>query len=300
MGQLQDLGRGRADRARRHFDYRKLKLDVTSIRVSRSKPQLASAVVDMLDRRGRPVLPAAIIVLARTIPDARPVPGQWWWVLGPATSFSGGCARGAEVSVRELLCPNPWAVLGYRPPQGIPSGLGFRTPAGATTLRSVDWADVSVPGSVCGAGKPIRLHDGTAFTESAVEPWWPEVEADSWVSPAYGDLVGREVAVVYIDCNNGGGTADGQLGFAAVVYTVKDGMLSVIGLLTPRQPLSASTPHVPTLYRVTIRDNEVIAHEAWYGPNSRTAGPVELAVTIWKLSHGILRPVQTAIGKSAG
>lgn len=115
----------------------------------------------MLDRRGRPALPAAIIVLARTIPDARPVPG-------------------------------------------IPSGLGFSIPARATTLRSVDWADVSVPGSVCGAGKPIRLHDGTAFTKSAVEPWWPVVE-----------------------------------------------------------------------------------------------GPVELAVTFWKLSYGILRPVQTAIGKSA-
>jgi hypothetical protein len=300
MGELQDLGRGHADRVRRHFDYTRLKLDVTGIRVSRSKPQLASAVVDMLDRRGRPALPAAIIVLARTIPDARPVPGQWWWVLGPATSFSSSCARGVQVSVRELMCPNPWAVLGYRPPPGIPSGLGFSTPARATTLRSVDWADVSVPGSVCGAGKPIRLHDGTAFTKSAVEPWWPVVEADSWVSPAYGELVGREVAVVYIECNNGGGTADGQLGFAAVVYTLKGGVLSVIGVLAPRQPLSASIPHVPTLYRVTIRNSEVITHEAWYGPNAATAGPVELAVTFWKLSHGILVPVQTAIGKSAG
>jgi hypothetical protein len=298
LGGLQGFGRIPA-RARRHVDYTKLELDVTSIRVSLSKPLLASAVVEPLDRRGRRVLPAAIVVLSRNSAAESRLLGRWSWALGPATSFPGSCARGVELSVRELLCPNPWVVLGYRPSPGIRSGLGFSTPAGATNLRSVAWADVSVPGSVCGAGKPIRLHDGTAFAESAVEPWWPVVMVSGGID-GYGELAGRDAAVVGIGCDNGGGTADGELGFAAVVYTLKAGRLSVRGVLTPQQPFSLSTPHVPILGRVTIRNNEVIADEYWYRPNDGTADPSERAVTFWKLSRGVLRPFRTVIDKSGG
>jgi hypothetical protein len=108
-------------------------------------------------------------------------------------------------------------------------------------------------------------------------------------------LQGRKVAVVYIGCDNGSGTADGQMGFAAVVYTLKAGLLSVIGVLTPRQPFSLNTPHVPLLGHVTIRNDEVITDETWYGPNDGTADPSGRAMTLWKLSGGILRPFRTII-----
>lgn len=43
-------------------------------------------------------------------------------------------------------------------------GLGFTTPSGATSIRAVHWADVTVPGSACGGDQPIHLHRGNAYT----------------------------------------------------------------------------------------------------------------------------------------
>jgi hypothetical protein len=295
FGELQGLERQFRARLRGHVDYTQLEPDVTRIRVSPSEPLLASTAVELLDRRGRQVLPTAIIVLSKNSAAVSREIGQWSVAVGPATSFPGSCGPAVEISIRELLCPSPWLVLGYKPPPGIPSGLGFATSAGATNIQAVDWGDVSVPGAACGAGKPIRLDNGAAFAESAIAPWWPAVIVSGALKAQYGELAGREVAVVYIGCANGSGTADGQLGFAAVVYTLKAGLLSVIGVLTPRQPLSPSTLHVPILGHVTIRNDEVIADEAWYGPNDGTADPSGRARTLWKVTGGFLRPLRTII-----
>jgi hypothetical protein len=297
LGELQGLGQQYAAEVGRHFDYGSLKLDVTTIRVSWLKPVLASAVVELLDHHAEPVLPAAVVVLSENSPAGSRAFGPWSWALGPAASFPESCNSGVEVSLRELLCPNPWVVLGSAPPAAISSGLGFRTPAGTTNIHSVDWADVAVPGSVCGAAKLIRLHGGTAFAESAVEPWWPAILVSGGLQK-YGQLAGRDVAVVSIGCDNGSGTAAGQLGFADVVYTLHGRVLSVIGVLTPRQPFSASTPHVPLLGRVTIRNGQVITDEYWYGPNDGTADPSIRAATFWKLSAGVLRPYRTVITRA--
>jgi hypothetical protein len=297
--ELQGLGQHYAAEVGRHIDYASLKLDVTSIRVSSPKPVLASAVVELLDQHAKPVLPAAIVVLAKNSPAGSRAFGPWSWALGPATSFPGSCGPGVEISLRELLCPNPWVVLGSTPPAAISSGLRFRTPAGTTNIHAVDWADVSVPGSACGAAELIRLHGGTAFTESAVEPWWPAVLVSGGLV-TYGRLAGREVAAVSIGCDNGSGTADGQLGSTDVVYTLRGRVLSVIGVLTPRQPLSPRTPHVPLLGRVTIRNDQVMTDEAWYGPNDGTADPSIRAVTFWELARGVLRPIRTIITPEPG
>jgi hypothetical protein len=299
VSELQGLQQFSPVSGARHVDYADLRLDVISVRVSPSRPMLASAAVELVDRRGRRVLPKAIVVLSTRIPDSRAVLGQWWWVLGPATSFPQSCTPAVEVSLRELLCPSPWAVLGYRPPPAVPSGLGFTTAVNATNIRAVDWSDVSVPGSVCGAEKPIRLHDGGAVVESAVEPWWPAVGVNSWLKTSYGELAGRQVAVIYLYCSNRGGTADGELAFAAVVYTLKAHTLSVLGVLTPRQPLSPNASQVPSLSRVTIRAGEVIAQEYWYAPGAGPAGEGQFARTFWKLRGGVLTPVRTVVGKSA-
>jgi hypothetical protein len=297
VSELQGLQRLSPVSGVRHIDYVGLRLDVISVRVSPSRPLLASAAVELVDPRGRRVVPTAIVVLSTRIPDSRVVPGQWWWVLGPATSFPQSCTPAVEAGLRELLCPSPWTALGYRPPPAVPSGLGFTTAAHATNIRSVDWSDVSVPGSVCGAEKPIRLHDGSAMVQSAVEPWWPAVVVSTGLNPSYGKLAGRQVAVLGLACSNGGETADGELASAAVVYTLKARTLSVIGVLTPRQPLSPNVSQVPSLGRVTIRAGEVIAQEYWYAPGAGPAGPGQIARTFWKLSGGVLRPVRTVVGK---
>jgi hypothetical protein len=281
-------------RLRRHIDYSRLRLDVTRIRVSLSKPVLASAAVKPLDRRGRQVLPTNIVVLSRDRHRDHRGAARWSWDLGPASSFPDSCWPTVGISLRELLCPSPWVVLGDRQPPGIPSGLGFTTPAGATSIRAVHWADIRVPGSPCGARQPIRLHNGMAYADLAVEPWWPAVMVYGGLE-AHGQLGHRKVAVVSVECTTESGTADGQLAFGAVVCTLKAGLLSVIGVLSPQQPLRLLTPHVPLLGPVTIRNGEVIADEAWYRPNDGTAGASVRARTIWKLTHGVLRPFRTIV-----
>jgi hypothetical protein len=276
----------------RQVSYTGLGLKVTSIGVSPSTPLLASAVVRVLDHQGRQVLPAAIVVLASNSISGGS-PGQWEWWLGPATSFPDSCTPATEMSLRELLCPDPWTVLGQEPPPGPGSGLGFTTPAGVTSLRSVDWTGVTIPGAACGADNPIRLHDSTAYTKSAVEPWWPAVEVQGWPAPVYGELAGQDVAAIGVVCNNGDGMAEGQIGFTTMVYTLNRGVLKVIGLLTPRQPLSLNSGHVPIMGSVTIKNNEVITHEGWYEPN----GSVLAATTSWRLSAGVLRPVLTTVAR---
>ncbi len=297
LAEFQWLERHFPAKLRRLVDYAQLRPDVTRIRVSQSRPLLASAAVELLDRRRRQVLPTAIIVLSKNSAAVSREIGPWSVALGPATSFPGSCEPSVEVSLRELLCPSPWVLLGYKPPPVVPSGVGFTAPAGATSIRSVDWGDVSVPGSACGAGKPIHLHNGVAFAEPVIEPWSPAVLVSGSLKARYGQLADREVAAVYISCDNGSGTADGQTGFAAVVYTLKAGLLRVIGVLTPRQPPSPSTPHVPILGHVTIRTDEVITDETWYGPNDGTADPSGRAMTLWKVTGGILRPFRTIIAR---
>lgn len=294
-GWVQDLNTEYPARLRNHVDYDRLRLKVTRIRVSLSTPQVATAAVRPLDRSGRQVLPVAIVVLSHRSGDGRHTSGHWSFDIGPATSFPDSCGAAVTVGLRDLLCPSPWAVLGYRHSPRIPSGLGFTTPSGATSIRAVHWADVAVPGSACGGYQPIHLHRGNAYTHGVVEAWWPAIAVYGAREGHYGQLDGGPVATVSVVCANNGGTADGQLDFAAVVYTLKAGVLSVIGVLTPRQPLSLDTPHVPILGAVTIRNGEAIASEAWYGPDDGTAGASGQARTIWKLAGGFLRPFRTII-----
>lgn len=156
-------------------DYDRLRLKVTRIRVSLSTPQLATAAVRALNRSGRQVLPTAIVVLSRSAGAGRRKSGHWSFDIGPATSFPDSCGPAVEVGLRDLLCPSPWVVLGYRHSPRIPSGLGFTTPAGTTNIRAVRWGDVTVPGSACGGDQPIHLRHGGAYTKRVAESWWPAI-----------------------------------------------------------------------------------------------------------------------------
>jgi len=96
-------------------------------------------------------------------------------------------------------------------------------------------------------------------------------------------------------CNNGGGTADGQLQFFDVVFTAAAGRLHVVGVITPRQPLEPFTPHVPLLGTVSLHDGEIAVPEDWYGPDDGTAGGSGLATTIWGYADGRLQVLRTVI-----
>jgi hypothetical protein len=168
------------------------------------------------------------------------------------------------------------------------AGMGF----GNSTLNvhRIDWANVSMPGSVCGATHSIRLHKRRAVVTSRRWPSVPRVTVEAgWNPVVYGNLdgVGQDEAALIVGCSNGGGTADGFLAYAQVIFTAAGKSLRLIGVVTPKQPQSPN--RLPTLVTVRIRHGRVIAHEAWYGPNDGTCCPSGRTTTVWKYASGKLR-----------
>lgn len=168
------------------------------------------------------------------------------------------------------------------------SGMGFSVPT--LDVHKVDWANVSIPGSVCGTSHSIRLHKRRAVVTSERWPSVPRVSVEAgWNPVVYGNLdgVGQDEAALIVGCSNGGGTADGFLAYAQVIFTTAGKSLRVIGVVTPKQPRKAN--RLPTLVTGRIRRGKVIAYEAWYGPNDGTCCPSGRTTTVWKYAAGKLR-----------
>jgi hypothetical protein len=110
-----------------------------------------------------------------------------------------------------------------------------------------------------------------------------------WNPVVYGDLDGdgRDEAALVVDCSNGGGTADGVLAYAQVIFTAAGKSLRVVDVLTPQQPSRSN--RLPTLLTVEIVRGKVVAREAWYGAHDGTCCPSGRTTTIWTYRDGALR-----------
>ena len=164
----------------------------------------------------------------------------------------------------------------------------------AVDLRKVDWGNVTVPGSICGATHPVHLRNGRAVVDSARWPRWPRITVGSgWDAVAYGDLDGdaKDEAALGVNCNNGGGMAGGVLAYARVIFTTQGSRPRVLGVVTPQSPRSWGAP----LLQVTIRRGEIIAREYWYGPNDGTCCPAGRSMSVWTLKNGKLSLVRTVV-----
>lgn len=168
--------------------------------------------------------------------------------------------------------------------------------AGPVNLRHADWADVSVPGSVCGASHAIKLHNSFAIVQSNRWPSFPRVAVGGGGGHiVYGDLVpGQTAAAMQVDCSNLGGTAAGQLAFAVVVYVAGEMAPRAIGVLTPRQ-LSHAGIHVPLIAPVSISSRKVVVAQFSYGPRDGDCCPSGRAKTVWAYSNGSFHAVSTDI-----
>ena len=164
--------------------------------------------------------------------------------------------------------------------------------AGPIDLHRFDWNRAVVPGSVCGAGRPVALRTGSATIRSRRWPGVPRVSVDRG-RVVYGDLSGdgRDDAALQIVCADLGGTAAGQLAFAVVVYAPSTRAPAAIGVLTP--VLRTSGRHVPILVPTSIGHDTVTVTEAVYGPHDADCCPTGRARTVWKLERGRLRPAST-------
>jgi hypothetical protein len=169
----------------------------------------------------------------------------------------------------------------------------------AIDLHHVNWKAATLPGRVCGVSHPIHLRGGKAFLSS---PRWPSLRrievAGGWNPVVYGDLDGDglDEAALGVFCSNGGGTADGVLAYAQVVYRAGTSSALAVGVLSPHwQPKHM----LPTLLTVVLRRGRVIGREAFYGRRDGTCCPSGRAMTVWVYRHGTLRLASSRVTRRA-
>jgi hypothetical protein len=277
----------------------KLTPTVVRARVSRSDPRFAAAVVELRDAAGRARRGTTAVVLRR-FTDSRSLAlpgGKWRTFDQTGTRFQGSCGAATARGIRDLVCPDPWSVLGYPAPKRKPD-MTIEAPGPVTDIRSVDWRHTTFPGAACGFDRPVNSKQSylkAASNPSVDMPWWVIIDGGGAEPAAYGDLDGdgQDEAVLLGNCTNNGGMAAGQLFFYADVVGVEEGGLKLLGVIHPRQPISPQTTHVPLLFfrADAVRPGHVIAHEAWYGPCDGTACGTGQAVTDWRYERGRLVPV---------
>ena len=183
-----------------------------------------------------------------------------------------------------------------------PTSAALTTPSPTSSatvdggLRSVDWADMTVPGTVCRAARPITLHARKAIlpTPAGVAAGTPQVEAVEG-PVVYGDLSadGLTAAAVEVMCTNTSGMADGQLMDTIVVYTGTAASPRAIVTLSPQKP-SAPGQHVAYFLRTAIAPHEVVTTQVWYRSNDSTCCPTGRAATQWAWKQNTFTPTTTS------
>ncbi|MGA2925245.1 MAG: hypothetical protein ABSG43_04515 [Solirubrobacteraceae bacterium] len=190
----------------------------------------------------------------------------------------------------------------------MPALVGTAAVASAQTtlpLQAVGWQNETLPGAVCRASSPIRLHNHIAqisrtgfgdVNSFGSDPDLVRVAAAYDVT--YGQLRGvGPAAAVDVVCSNNGGTADGQIRFADVVFSGSASGVRPVGLVTPRQPHNSNVSHVPLLGKVKWVDGRIVVAEYWYGSDDPTCCASGRATTTWAYRTGKLTAVRTVVTK---
>ena len=105
---------------------------------------------------------------------------------------------------------------------------------------------------------------------------------------------GGDDAGLAVNCNNGGGTADGVLLYTWVIFSGRRGRLSVVGTVTPQVQPSGE---LPTEIEIAIKPGKITASEFFYGPADETCCSSGRATTIWTYAHRTLLPGTPTITK---
>lgn len=235
--------------------------------------------------------------MSRTVPAGRAVRA----ILGTALLIGlAGCGSSHRSARPSSTTTAPSTSTTTAAPTTTATTPNTTTPVAATTtistsfaIQTVDWKNVTLPGSVCGALQPIRLQSGQATVASSRFPGMTTVHV-SLSTVVYGDLTGsgQDQAAVNIWCDNGSGTADGQLADSWVVYSAATRTLQVVGTLTTQQPGNPNSPHVAYFNTaaggIVIAPGKITVHELWYASQDPTCCPSVQATTVWTYANGAL------------
>jgi hypothetical protein len=113
--------------------------------------------------------------------------------------------------------------------------------------------------------------------------------------PTYGTFDGKPAAAVNVGCTNGGGTADGYMAYADVIFAAhQDAAPAVIAIVRPHIRPWGST-QLASLLGVSFRGHDIVSHEVFYGGSDGTCCPSGRATSIWKISDGRLVRIRTTI-----
>lgn len=165
-----------------------------------------------------------------------------------------------------------------------------RPPLGkAAEVRAVDWRNATLPAEFCDVEGLVQFRAGEATASSGR---WGQVHLVAAYDPervGYGDIDGdgREEAAVDLVCDNGGGTASGQLAFGYAVVRVREGVLELVGEVATTTMRHDST-HVPLLDEPTFEKGAITVKELWYRAGDMTCCPTGVALTTWWLRDGTL------------
>jgi Bacterial Ig domain len=172
-------------------------------------------------------------------------------------------------------------------------------------LQAVSWPNATLPGAACESNRTIPLknhvaqlaHTGFGAVNSA-GPDRDLVLVSAAYRVTYGQLAGLgPAAAVDVTCSNNGGTADGQIRFADVIFGDLLSGVQAVGLITPQQPRSSKASHVPLLGKVRWSAGRLQVDEYWYGPRDPTCCATGRATTTWAYRGGRLAVVNTVITK---
>lgn len=172
-------------------------------------------------------------------------------------------------------------------------------------LQAVGWPNETLPGAACKSASPIHLHHHVAQIKHTgfgdVDSSGSDsdlVQVAAAYDVTYGQLrgVGPAVAVDVV-CSNNGGTADGQIRFADVIFSGSATSVRPVGVITPQQPHRPKASHVPLIGKVKWDNGRIVVAEYWYGLNDPTCCASGRATTTWAYRTGKLTAVRTVVTK---
>ena len=179
-------------------------------------------------------------------------------------------------------------LLGALP--ALPPGAGRVGPA--LDLHAVDWADATLPGSLCRSPTPIRLRNGEALgVPSSFDGPSPNYPQDVQVDVralVYGDLTGdgHDEAALPLRCNNHDSTAAGDTVATVLLFDGSTGDAALLGEVSSSQPRLGEIPNAVTVRQLV--PGRVVGDESFYGPDDAPCCPSGRASTVWPWTGGSL------------
>lgn len=209
--------------------------------------------------------------------------GGWEWIADSASRPLGDsvkpCSHVPARIAAALLC----AVAA--PEREGSSVVTCDRSGGKTDLRAARWDDLCIPGDVCSVDGNVQFVNGRA---QALSARYGEVFFGASSAALFGDIDGdgRDDAAVGIGCDNGGGTAAGQIGFGYAIFTSRLGSRRPVGVVHPR--VQRPGYHVSLFDRIELKPSRIVVYERWYRNMDATCCPSGMATTVWTYAQGAL------------